>query len=167
MDRQSPRIQLLDTRKIVAILRLERQFSLVQAAAPAVPVTLAGPRPARTIGPITIRTVAWSTDGPNTKVAGTTLIPTMGARWPTMVGSRQTGNGIVSHQVGSCMRIHGFDSNMEASIIITTSNLTGQWHMMNGLANSTSTPKGSGSEIHNRSNLFLQLINQDQPKGVS
>ena len=71
MDRQSPRIQLLDTRKIVAILRLERQSSRVRQAARVVRAVLAGPKPARITGPITIQTEVWYTDGLSTKANGT------------------------------------------------------------------------------------------------
>ena len=137
-------------RKIVAILRLERQSSLVQVVA--VPATPDGPRQEKITGPITIQTEVWYMDGLSTRASGTILIPTTEARWPTEAGSRSMASGTALLIQGSCMQIHGFDLNQEASITTITSKPMGTWHMMNGLASFTSTVEVSGLEIY-KSNL--------------
>ena len=90
----------------------------------------------------------------------------MGDRWHITDGSRLMENGIASHHPDICIQIHGSGLNMEESIITITSSQMDQWPTTLGLANFTSTPRASGSEIH-RSNEFMQLINQDQPEGES
>jgi len=77
----------------------------------------------------------------------------MGDRWHITDGSRLMENGIASHHPDICIQIHGSGLNMEESIITITSSQMDQWPTTLGLANFTSTPRGSGSEIHNRSNL--------------
>lgn len=151
---------------MLVTLPVERQSSRVRPAARAVQAVQDGPRQEKITGPITIQTEVWYMDGLSTRASGTILIPTTAARWPTEAGSRSMASGTALLIQGSCMQIHGFDLNQEASITTITSKPMETWHMMNGLASFTSTVEVSGSEIHNRSNI-RQLINQDQPKGVS